>query len=140
MPFDGLAFVDQESLDKIERVIDLISTPAKWCKGSERNRAGQYCIRGAMIAAGALDTLEPIILQSIHELAGRHFRRIEEFNDHPRTTHCQVVEVLDRTRTKIIEGKIGASLTQGRNGAPEGGLFAVIRQRFAQRRWAPMWW
>jgi hypothetical protein len=140
MPFDGLAFVDQESLDKVERVIDLISTPAKWCKGSERNRAGQYCIRGAMIAAGALDTLEPIILQSIHELAGRHFRRIEEFNDHPRTTHCQVVEVLDRARTKIIDGKIGAPLMQGRNGAPEGGWLAMLRQRFAQRHWAPMWW
>ncbi len=140
MPFDGLAFVDQESLDRVERVIDLISTPAKWCKGSERNRAGQYCIRGAMIAAGALDTLEPIILQSIHELAGRHFRRIEEFNDHPRTTHGQVVEVLDRTRTKIIEGKIGASLAQGRDSMQEGGWLATIRQRFAQRRWAPMWW
>jgi hypothetical protein len=138
MPFDGLQFVDQESLDKIERVIDIISTPAKWCKGSERNRAGQYCIRGAMIAAGALDRLEPVVLQSIHEVAGRHFRRIEEFNDHPRTTHCQVIEVLDRARAKIIEGKIGGSLTSG-GGVPEGGWLGMIRQRFAQR-WAAIWW
>jgi hypothetical protein len=139
MPFDGLAFVDQESLDKIERVIDLISTPAKWCKGSERNRAGQYCIRGAMIAAGALDTLEPVVLQSIHEVAGRHFRRVEEFNDHPRTTHCQVIEVLDRARAKIIEGKIGGSPISSRSRIQEGGWLGMIRQRFAQR-WAPMWW
>jgi hypothetical protein len=140
MPFDGLTFSDQEALDKIERVIDLISTPAKWCKGSERNRAGQYCIRGAMIAAGALDILEPVVLQSIHEMAGRHFRRIEEFNDHPRTTHSQVIAVLDRARTKIIEGKIGGSLTAGRCRVPEGGWLGMIRQRFAQRRWAPGWW
>lgn len=139
MPFDGLQFVDHESLDKMERVIDLISTPAKWCKGSERNRAGQYCIRGAMIAAGALETLEPVVLQSIHEVAGRHFRRIEEFNDHPRTTHCQVIEVLDRARTKIVEGKI-AGPPASRSRANEGGWLGVLWQRFAQGHWAPSWW
>jgi hypothetical protein len=139
MPFDGLEFVDKECLDKIERVIDIISTPAKWCKGSERNRAGQYCIRGAMIAAGALDRLEPVVLQSIHEVAGRHFRRIEEFNDHPRTTHCQVIEVLDRTRAKIIDGKIGGAPAPGRGGVPESGWLGMIRQHFAQRRWASLW-
>jgi hypothetical protein len=139
MPFDGLQFVDQEALDKIERVIDTISTPAKWCKGSERNRAGQYCIRGAMIAAGALDRLEPVVLQSIHEVAGRHFRRIEEFNDHPRTTHCQVIEVLDRARAKVIEGRIGGFPTSDRSGASESSWLDMIRQRFAQR-WTPLWW
>ncbi|MGH7099844.1 MAG: DUF6197 family protein [Stellaceae bacterium] len=140
MPFDGLAFVDHEALDKMERTIDLISTPAKWCKGSERNRAGQYCIRGALIAAGALDTLEPVVLQSIHEVAGRHFRRIEEFNDHPRTTHCQVVEVLDRARTKIVEGKTGGPPPSGRTHVHDGNWLGAVWQRLAQRHWAPMWW
>lgn len=140
MPFDGLAFVDHESLDKMERAIDLISTPAKWCKGSERNRAGQYCIRGALIAVGALDTLEPVVLQSIHEVAGRHFRRIEEFNDHPRTTHCQVVEVLDRARVKLIEGKTGGPPPSGRIHAHDGNWIGALWQRLAQRQWAPMWW
>lgn len=140
MPFDGLAFVDHEPLDKMERVIGLISTPAKWCKGSERNRAGQYCIRGAMIAAGALETLEPVVLQAVHDVAGRHFRRIEEFNDHPRTTHGQVIEVLDRARTKIVEGKLGGSPIADRGRAPDGGWLGTTWQRFAQRHWAPMWW
>jgi hypothetical protein len=107
MPFDGRASPAYEHLDKIDRVIDLLASPAKWCKGSERNRAGQYCIRGALIAVGGLELLEPAILGAIHQLAGRGFRRIEEFNDHPRTTHAQVLKVLAGARDNIVAGNLG---------------------------------
>lgn len=140
MPFDALAFADHESLEKIERVIGLISTPAKWCKGAERNRSGQYCIRGAMIAADALESLEPVVLQAIHDVAGRHFRRIEEFNDHPRTTHGQVIAVLDRARTRIVADRLDHASIPDRNRAPEGGWLGALRQRFSQRHRALMGW
>jgi hypothetical protein len=106
MPFDGTQSPRFEPLGKIDEVIDLLGSPVKWCKGSERNRAGQYCIRGAMIAVGALEMLEPAVLGAIHQVAGRGFRRIEEFNDYPRTTHAQVLKVLNRARDNIAGGNL----------------------------------
>lgn len=104
MPFDGTESPVYERLDKIDQVIEILGSPMRWCKGAERNRNGQYCIRGALLAVDGLSLLEPAILRSIHQTAGRQFRRIEEFNDHPRTTHAQVLAVLHRTRDDLIGG------------------------------------
>ena len=104
MPFDGVGFVADESLQKIDAVIDLLATPDKWCKGALRSHDGRYCIRGAVRAVEAADLLEPTILHAIGEVAGKRFRRIESFNDHPNTSHEQVVAVLSRTRDTIASG------------------------------------
>ena len=105
MPFDGVGFVSDESLQKIDAVIDLLATPDKWCKGALRSHDGRYCIRGAVRAVDAADLLEPTILHAIGEVAGKRFRRIESFNDHPNTSHEQVVAVLNRTRDSIVTGR-----------------------------------
>ena len=105
MPFDGVGFVSDESLRKIDDVIDLLGTPDKWCKGALRSHDGRYCIRGAVRSIDAADVLEPTILQSIGEVAGKRFRRIESFNDHPNTSHEQVLAVLHRTRETIQAGR-----------------------------------
>jgi hypothetical protein len=106
MPFDGVGFVSDD-LRKIDAVIDLLGVPEKWCKGALRSHDGRYCIRGAVRAVGAADGLEANILTAIGEVAGRRFRRIESFNDHPNTSHDQVVAVLTRTRENIAAGRIG---------------------------------
>jgi hypothetical protein len=111
MPFDQLASPEYGNLRKIDHVIDLLSSPAQWCKGTDRNEAGQYCIRGAMIAAGAFAALEPIVMRSIRGSAGRRFRRIEEFNDDPNTTHSNVLRVLNRAREHIFPGKDAIAYT-----------------------------
>lgn len=108
MPFDGVGFVSDKSLQHIDAVIDRLSTPEKWCKGALRSHDGRYCIRGAVRAVGAADVLEPVILQAIGEVAGKRFCRIESFNDHPNTSHAQVLAVLNRARDNMILG----------NGAP----------------------
>jgi len=105
MPFDGVGFVTHESLDKLDAVIELIGTPDRWCKGALRSHDGRYCIRGAVRAVDGTELLEPAILQAGVEMAGRRFRRIEAFNDHPNTGHDQVVAVLARARDNIIAGK-----------------------------------
>jgi hypothetical protein len=51
-----------------------------------------------------------------------------------------VIEVLDRARTRIVEGKIGGSPTSSRNGAQDNWFTAVWQRWVAQRRWTPMWW
>jgi hypothetical protein len=105
MPFDGVGFPNQ-SLQKIDEVIDLLGTPEKWCKGALRSHDGRYCIRGAVRAVDAADVLEPMILDAIGQVAGRRFRRIESFNDHPNTSHEQVLAVLHRTRDNLSAGKV----------------------------------
>lgn len=109
MPFDGVGFVSAKSLQKIDAVIDRLATPDKWCKGALRSHDGRYCIRGAVRAVGAAEFLEPIILQAIGEVAGKRFRRIESFNDHPNTSHDQVLAVLARARDNISAGKPAAA-------------------------------
>lgn len=104
MPFDGVGFVSNDPLHKIDAVIDLLSTPDKWCKGALRSHDGRYCIRGAVRAVDAVDALEPMILRAIGEVAGKRFRRIESFNDHPNTSHDQVIAVLHRAREHICAG------------------------------------
>ena len=98
MPFDGVGFVASESVDKLDAVIDLLGTPDRWCKGALRSHDGRYCIRGAIRAVNGVELLEPAILQAIGHVVGRRFRRIEAFNDHPNTSHDQVVAVLARAR------------------------------------------
>ena len=105
MPFDGVGFVTHESLDKLDAVVELIGTPDRWCKGALRSHDGRYCIRGAVRAVDGAELLEPAILQAVVEVAGRRFRRIEAFNDHPNPSHDQIVAVLSRARDNIIGGK-----------------------------------
>jgi hypothetical protein len=110
MPFDGTGFGYNESLQKLDAVIDLLETPERWCKGALRSHDGRYCIRGAVRAVSGSDLLEPAILQAIGQVAGRRFRRIEAFNDHPNTTHDQVVAVLARARSNLEGGpSLGAA-------------------------------
>ena len=133
MPFDGVGYISAEPLHKIDAVIDLLSTPDKWCKGALRSHDGRYCIRGAVMSVGATDALEPMILQAIGEVAGRRFRRIESFNDYPNTTHEQVVTVLNRTRDNMAGG------FARRAWLPPGNLPATASWRDMLRRWLPSW-
>jgi hypothetical protein len=105
MPFDGVGFASPKSLDQIDAVIERLATPEKWCKGALRSHDGRYCIRGAVRAVGGAELLEPIILQAIGEVAGSRFGRIESFNDHPNTSHAQVIAVLERARDNIAAGR-----------------------------------
>ena len=110
MPFDGAGFAADQPLQKLDAVIDLLASPRHWCKGVLKTRNGQYCIRGALMEVDALDLLQPVVMQAIHDVAGRRFRRIEHFNDHPNTDHQQVLAVLDRARERIAAGTPAAAL------------------------------
>src|SRR5581483_4767495 len=126
MPFDGVGFGPYESLNKIDAVIDLLAMPDKWCKGALRSHDGRYCIRGAVRAVGAAEVLEPTILQAIGDVAGKRFRRIESFNDHPNTSHDQVLEILLRARDRMTAGPVKAAPA-----APASSRFAALRTAVA---------
>jgi hypothetical protein len=130
MPFDGVGFTTNETVHKIDEVIDLLATPDKWCKGALRSHDGRYCIRGAVRAVDAADALEPTILDAIGQVAGKRFRRIESFNDHPNTSHEQVLAVLSRARDALYSGDV-VSTGRGQQNPPAG----FARLRTAMRGW-----
>jgi hypothetical protein len=105
MPFDGTALEGRiDTLDKMDRVIDLLSSEDRWCKQQLRAYDGRRCILGAMVAADATIVLKEPILLAIRQVTGRDYLRIEMFNDHPLTTHALVLNVLEQARTNIING------------------------------------
>lgn len=130
MPFDGVETISPASLHKIDAVIDLLSTPEKWCKGALKSHDGRYCIRGAVRAVDAAEILEPAILHAIGEIGGQRFRRIESFNDHPNTSHDQVLSVLHRARDRLQAGQAGGGYVPPRTMAS-----TPVGLRGALRRW-----
>jgi hypothetical protein len=105
MPFDGADSPTFLALAKLAAARELISDQRRWCKGSLINAAGQMCILGALQRADAEDELKPLILVAAREVTGRTFRSIERFNDHDKTSHSTVLEVLDRTRDGLVTGR-----------------------------------
>ncbi len=93
-----------DALDKIDKVIDLLSREDRWCKQQLRSYDGRRCILGAMMAADATIALKEPILMAIKQVTGRDYLRIEMFNDHPLTSHGLVVRVLNQARDNIVTG------------------------------------
>jgi len=109
MPLDDTGFRDRFGpLDKIDRVIDLLATEERWCRGTLRTRDGRHCILGAIqTVAGARVLIRPIST-AIEQVTGRRFawsglRNIPLFNDDSTTTHALVLRVLFQARENIIE-------------------------------------
>jgi hypothetical protein len=83
MPFDGTVFEARvRSLDKIDKVIDLLSDETRWCKKQLKTPDGRYCIAGAIVAVDATMDLKKPILLAIEQVTGEYCRSIEAFNDH----------------------------------------------------------
>jgi len=105
MPFDGTGYESRiDALERMDKVIELLSREDRWCKQQLRSYDGRRCILGAMMAADATVALKDPILLAIRQVTGRDYLRIEMFNDHPLTTHALVVKVLHRARDNVITG------------------------------------
>jgi hypothetical protein len=106
MPFDGIETVETHPLAKLGAVERLLATEQQWCKGRLRDAHGRHCLVGAIEAVDGRQLLQRVILQAAREVSGKRYWRIEFFNDDPRTTHADVVEVLRQARENIIAGMI----------------------------------
>ncbi len=127
MPFDGTSYEGRNPiLDKMDKVIDLLDDPRRWCKKQLRSPDGRYCIMGAIQVRDAVAELKAPILLAIEQVTG-HAWRIENFNDHPTTTHALVVRVLHQARENIINGT---------RHPPQQriGTWALFRQAFGKQR------
>ena len=106
MPFDGIETVEIHPLAKLGAVERLLATEQQWCKGRLRDAHGRHCLVGAIEAVDGRQVLQRIILQAAREVSGKRYWRIEFFNDDPRTTHADVLEVLRHARENIIAGMV----------------------------------
>ncbi len=102
MPFDGIGYERRiQTLDKMDEVIDLLSDERRWCKGFVKTPDGRYCILGAIQAVYASKELAEPIMLAIKQVTG-HSHWIDRFNDHPLTTHADVLKVLQQARVNIL--------------------------------------
>ena len=106
MPFDGTQAPRLIAYEKIEEVMKLIGSEDRWCKGSLSTLDGRRCLVAAMQTVHAQQMLEPIVLHAIRDVTGKHFRRIERFNDHRTTSHATVMQVLGRARDSLFESAL----------------------------------
>ena len=104
MPFDGLD-PSLIYITKFDEVIDLIGNEQRWIKGTERNWQGQYCLKGALKSVGMAKVFAPVVLRSIEEVTGKRYRCIESFNDSQKTTHSEILSVLNRAREHLVAGE-----------------------------------
>ena len=103
MPFDGTVYEGRvRSLDKMDKVIDLLSDETRWCKKQLKTPDGRYCIAGAIAAVDASSELRKPILLAIEQVTGHHYGSIETFNDNQLTTHALVLKVLGRARENML--------------------------------------
>jgi hypothetical protein len=114
MPFDGIERADIHPLAKLGAVERLLSTEQQWCKGRLRDAHGRHCLVGAIEAVDGRQVLQRIILQAAREVSGKRYWRIEFFNDDPRTTHADILEVLRHARENIIAGMVCEALPRRR--------------------------
>jgi len=114
MPFDDNRHpVPGDALEKIDKVIALLATEAKWCKFFAESSDGRRCLWGAMRAEDAASLLEPPILDAIRQVTGRLHRCIDAFNDHPATTHALVLRVLHQARRNMRTAAPHPALSTG---------------------------
>src|SRR6516225_3440114 len=106
MPFDGTDSFDNYPIAKLGAVERMLATEQQWCKGRLRDAHGRHCLVGAIEAVGARQMLQKPILHAAREVSGKRYWRIEFFNDDPRTTHADVLQVLRRARENMIAGMI----------------------------------
>jgi hypothetical protein len=115
MPFDGIDGFGDHPIVKLGAVERLLATEQQWCKGRLRDAHGRHCLVGAIEAVGGRQVLQKPILQAAREISGKRYWRIEFFNDDPRTTHADVLQVLRHTRETMIAGLIGEGNRQPRH-------------------------
>lgn len=102
MPLDGTEMFENPILGKLWQVECMLATEDQWCKGRLHDRKGRHCLVGAMTEVNGRQDLTRPIIRAIKEISGKHYWRIESFNDDPSTNHQDVLRVLHRTRLILI--------------------------------------
>ena len=99
MPFDALTLPDTEASLLIERAMALIANPKRWGKGMHVGRR-KHCMMEALVAANGYRFAAPFgdareaLESAIAARTGYSDLAIHVWNDHPATTHADVLAVM----------------------------------------------
>lgn len=98
----------------VTKAIELIADPAHWCRGvTARDADGRkveasspdavaFCALGALYRVVGLNgSVDGVATALYNTIAKRGFTNIGQFNDSPRTTHADVLEVLAEVRESL---------------------------------------
>jgi hypothetical protein len=102
MPLDGFELFEDPTLAKLRQVECLLATEDQWCKGRLYDRKGRHCLVGAITEVDGRQALTRPIMRAVRAVSGKHYWRIESFNDDPGTSHRDVLRVLHRARLLLI--------------------------------------
>jgi hypothetical protein len=103
MPLDGSELFANPTIAKLWEVECLLATEDQWCKGRLHDRKGRHCLVGAISEVNARQELTRPLIRAIKEVSGKHYWRIESYNDDPNTNHQDVLRVLHSARLLVIE-------------------------------------
>ena len=107
MPFDGINGFENHPIVKLGRGGAVARDRAAMVQGSATRRSWSPLPGRRNRGRGGRQVLQKPILQAAREVSGKRYWRIEFFNDDPRTTHADVLEVLRHARENMIAGMIG---------------------------------
>ena len=129
MPFDNpdtqieILHPNAEELDLIDKTFTLLSRKSRWMKNAATDDAGSYCLLGALVTFDGgnlglgdnlrMKTKAGLRVRRALEKACRPYRSIQEFNDHRRTTHSEVLHKLMEVRLEF-QPEIYLGITPGR--------------------------
>lgn len=94
--------MNEKLIENLKAAKALINTPEKWKKrGWGNSGSGCYCALGAAKEAGHFNVLQIIdrkfpITAALMAQVPAGFRSVVEFNDHPTTTHADIMAVFNR--------------------------------------------
>lgn len=83
-----------ENVRRLKRAKALIATPDKWCQGVSSNDKGQHCALNACYATGADTPFSHVTSYLFRALP--YGRSVIAFNDNPKTTHKDIMDLFDR--------------------------------------------
>jgi hypothetical protein len=117
MPFDSAPEIKEE-LRVLDRMREILAMPDKWCKGNVRD-GDAVCVAGALYVADGSEPDAPLIVTTLSLAAMKSWGALvrtsrddsglfpAEFNDDPRTTHSDILSLIDRAREKIVAESLG---------------------------------
>lgn len=91
----------------LEKAEDLIFDPANWMKGGNDPSDRKWCAVGALHHVAAFEDVMKIriIEAEMFYLLPDDFDNVVEFNDHPDTTHEDILSLYDETIQVILDNE-----------------------------------
>lgn len=91
--------MNEKLIENLKAAKALIDTPEKWGKGTYEPGPDCYCVVGALKAANGWSEFEVWNTKAINALYSAcddRFEGIVDLNDHPDTTHADIMALIDR--------------------------------------------